>query len=102
MMMYSCPCIQKSKFTFSYGVRPFLASHCVLSIVKRRFSQCGSVPGYRRSFVILLGALSRDKKEDEKEYLWKLTVSWKENANKLKTEMWSWLLIKEMSYFPAS
>lgn len=47
MMMYSCPCIQKSKFTFSCGVGLFLANRCVLSIVKRGFSQCGSVPGYR-------------------------------------------------------
>lgn len=70
MMTYSCPCIQKSKFTFSYGVRPFLASHCLLSIVNRVFSQCGSVPGYRTSFVILLGAFSKDKK-DGREYLWK-------------------------------
>lgn len=68
MMMCSCPCIQKSKFTFTYGVRPFLAG--VLSIVARVFSWCGSVPGYRRSFVILLGAFSKDKK-DGREYLWK-------------------------------
>lgn len=37
MMMYSCPYIQKSKFSFDCGVRPLLASWCLLSVVNRVF-----------------------------------------------------------------
>lgn len=37
MMMYSCPYIQKSKFSFNCGVRPLLASWCLLSVVNRVF-----------------------------------------------------------------
>lgn len=102
MMMYSCPCIQKSKFTFNYGVRPFLAGHCVVSIVRRVFSQYGLVPGYRRSFVILLGGhLAKTRRTEGNIYGNELCVGRKKSVNSRERCGLGYSLNK-ISYFTAS
>lgn len=100
MMMYSCPYTQKSKFAFNCGVRPLLASWCLLSVVH----------GFSPNMVHWLdtGDLSLPFCEDLAEtsrmegniYRNELCVGRRKPAN--SRQRWSWLLIKEISYFPAS